>query len=88
MRAWLCGTFYHPAYDDFTISEWDGELWLDYGNFSAPVRVMEDGTIIACEQDPVPDYMKLRRMEGGLSVETSDLAMWLPFQRITAEMTN
>ena len=88
MRAWLCGTFYHPAYDDFTISEWDGELWLDYGNFSAPVRVMEDGTIIACEQDPVPDYMKLRRMEGGLSVETSDLAMWLPFQRVTAEMTN
>ena len=49
---------------------------------------MEDGTIIACEQDPVPDYMKLRRMEGGLSVETSDLAMWLPFQRVTAEMTN
>ena len=80
--TWLCGTFYHPAYDDFTVAERDGAVWLDYGNFHAPVRVTEDEEIIACEEDPVPDYMKLRRMEGGLFVETSDLAMWLPFRRV------
>lgn len=82
MRRWLCGKFYHPAYDDFTIVERDGDVWLEYGNFQAPVRVLADGSIIACEQDAVPDYMKLRRMENGLWVETSDLAMWLPFQRM------
>ena len=80
--TWLCGTFCHPAYDDFTVAERDGAVWLDYGNFHAPVRVTEDEEIIACEEDPVPDYMKLRRMEGGLFVETSDLAMWLPFRRV------
>lgn len=76
------GRFYHPAYDDFTVTHRDNDVWLDYGSFRAPLRLLEDGTALACEDDPSPDWMKLSPAAGGLLVETSDLAMQLPFSRI------
>ena len=78
----LGGRFYHPAYDDFTVKRRENDVWLDYGGFRAPLRVLEDGTALACEDDPSPDWMKLSPTDGGLLVETSDLAMQLPFARI------
>ena len=76
------GRFYHPAYDDFTVSRRDGDVWLDYGRFRARVRMLPDGAALACEDDPQPDWMELHETENGLAVATSDLAMRLPFQRI------
>lgn len=81
-RETFCGRFFHPAYDDFTVGERDGGLWLDYGIFHAAVTMQPDGTALACEKDDVPDWMRLRPAEGGLEVKTSDLNMWLPFSRI------
>lgn len=80
--AVFTGRFFHPAYDDFTVSRRDGDVWLDYGAFCARVRMMPDGAALACEDDPAPDWMELRAEEKGLLVETSDLAMRLPFTRI------
>ncbi|HWQ58998.1 MAG TPA: serine hydrolase domain-containing protein [Clostridia bacterium] len=76
------GRFFHPAYDDFTVSRRSGDVWLDYGRFLARVRVMPDGSALACEDDPQPDWMELYETENGLAVATSDLAMRLPFLRI------
>jgi hypothetical protein len=80
--AVFTGRFFHPAYDDFTVSRRDGDVWLDYGAFCARVRMMPDGAALACEDDPAPDWMELRAEEKRLLVETSDLPMRLPFTRI------
>ena len=81
-KALFCGRFYHPAYDDFTVFEQEGAVWLDYGNFRATVTLQPDGTALACEEAVVPDWMKLRSAPEGLEVQTSDLRMWLPFRRV------
>ncbi len=78
-RAVFMGRFFNPAYDDFTVSQRDDDIWLDYGTFRARVRMMPDDTALACEDDPSPDWMSLQRAQSGLLVETSDLAMRLPF---------
>ena len=80
-KAAFCGQFFHPAYDDFTVLEEKDAVWLHYGNFRAKVTLQPDGTALACEEDAVPDWMKLRPAAHGLDVMTSDLAMWLPFTR-------
>lgn len=84
-KSVFCGRFYHPAYDDFTVSQRDGRVWLDYGRFHAEVTLQPDGTALACEEDPVPDWMRLRPVERGLEVKTSDLNLWLPFVKIETE---
>jgi len=77
------GRFFHPAYDDFTVAAAaEGGARLDYGIFHAPLRLLDDGTALACEDDAAPDWMRLRPREGGLWVKTSDLDLWLPFDRI------
>ena len=78
----FCGRFFHPAYDDFTVTCGQGNATLEYGNFRAAVTLQPDGTALACEEDAVPDWMRLRPAPGGLEVMTSDLAMWLPFRRV------
>ena len=78
----FCGRFFHPAYDDFTVTCGQGNATLEYGNFRAAVTLQPDGTVLACEEDAVPDWMRLRPAPGGLEVMTSDLAMWLPFRRV------
>ena len=81
-QAQFCGRFFHPAYDDFTVEMREGKAWLDYGIFHVPVTLQPDGTALACEEDDVPDWMRLRPAKDGLEVMTSDLEMWLPFTRI------
>lgn len=76
------GRFFNPAYDDFTVSRRDGDVWLDYGAFRARLRVLPGGAALACEEDPAPDWMELYPDKDGLLVETSDLAMRLPFTRM------
>ncbi len=78
----LLGRFFHPAYEDFTVARRGEELWLDYGNFTGPVRMLPDGTALACQQDAIPDWMQLQPREGGLLVKTSDLDLWLKFDKI------
>ena len=46
------------------------------------MTLQPDGTALACEEDVVPDWMKLRFAPEGLEVQTSDLRMWLPFRRV------
>lgn len=75
------GEFYHPAYDEFTLSRRDGEIWLEYGSFGAALRMCADGSALACEDDAAPDYMRLRRDGQDLACSNSDLAMQLRFER-------
>lgn len=76
------GRFYNPAYDDFVLTRRDGDVWLDYGIFHAPARMLKDGMVLCCEDDAAPDWMLLKPRDGGLWVKTSDLDLWLPFEKI------
>ena len=71
---------FHELIEEQNREEKDA-VWLHYGNFRAKVTLQPDGTALACEEDAVPDWMKLRPAAHGLDVMTSDLAMWLPFTR-------
>ncbi len=82
-KAWLLGRFYHPAYEDFLVEQRPEGLHLTYGNFHGPVRMLPDGIALACEQDAIPDWMLLRPRPGGLLVKTSDLDLWLAFEKTT-----